>query len=138
VKVVVDSSAWVKRYIEEPGSEALAEILGEASQLGLAIILIPEVISACNRLLREDRLSQEEYETIKDALMTDVNDALILQITPEVTAYAINLLEKNVLRSLDALHVACALAWQAELFVTADKRQLRAATAAGLKTYYVA
>ncbi len=138
MKVVVDSSAWVKRYIEEPGSEALAEILGEASQLGLAIILIPEVISACNRLLREDRLSQEEYETIKDALMTDVNDALILQITPEVTAYAINLLEKNVLRSLDALHVACALAWQAELFVTADKRQLRAATAAGLKTYYVA
>ena len=37
-------------------------------------------------------------------------------------------------RTLDALHIACALAWGAELFASADRRQIAAAKAAGLKT----
>ena len=47
------------------------------------------------------------------------------------------LLEHNVLRAMDALHVACALEWQAELFVTADKRQLKAARKSGINTEYI-
>jgi len=34
---------------------------------------------------------------------------------------------------LDALHIACALEWGAELFVSSDQQQLRAAKRAGLK-----
>ena len=137
MKVVIDSSALVKRYIEEPGSKALEEILKDASELGLSIILTPEVISAFNRLLRERRISTEEYDLIKQALLEDVRDATVLQITPEVIAHAVILLEKNVLRSLDALHVACALAWRTELFITADKRQMQAAINAGLNARFV-
>ena len=37
----------------------------------------------------------------------------------------------------DALHVACALAWRADVFVTADLRQARAAADAGLSTRLV-
>ena len=37
------------------------------------------------------------------------------------------LLETNILRAMDALHVACALEWPVELFATADIRQLKAA-----------
>ena len=137
MKVVIDSSALVKRYIEEPGSKALEEILKDASELGLSIILTPEVISAFNRLMREGRISTEEYDLIKQALLEDVRDATVLQITPEVIAHAVILLEKNVLRSLDALHVACALAWRTELFITADKRQMQAAINAGLNARFV-
>jgi predicted nucleic acid-binding protein len=137
MKVVIDSSALVKRYIEEPGSKALEEILKDASELGLSIILTPEVISAFNRLMREGRISTEEYVLIKQALLEDVRDATVLQITPEVIAHAVILLEKNVLRSLDALHVACALAWRTELFITADKRQMQAAINAGLNARFV-
>jgi len=38
---------------------------------------------------------------------------------------------------LDALHVACALEWQADLFVTSDRRQFMAAKNTGLRTEYV-
>jgi predicted nucleic acid-binding protein len=38
---------------------------------------------------------------------------------------------------MDALHVACALEWQADLFVTSDRRQLKAAMNTGLYTEYV-
>ena len=137
MRTAIDSSALVKRYIEETGSDELENILGETSELGICIILTPEVISAFNRLLRERRISAQEYALLKEALLADVGDATVLQITPEVVAHAVTLLEQNVLRSLDALHVACALAWRAELFVTADRRQLQAAINAGLTTHFV-
>ena len=137
MRVAMDSSALVKRYIEEPGSEEMDELLGNASELGICIILTPEVISAFNRLRRERRISAEEYDLLKGALLADVKDATVLQITPEVVSKAVMLLERNVLRSLDALHVAAALAWRADLFVTADRRQLQAAIDAGLATRFV-
>jgi predicted nucleic acid-binding protein len=38
---------------------------------------------------------------------------------------------------MDALHVACALEWKADLFVTSDRRQLDAAIKSGLHTEYL-
>jgi len=35
------------------------------------------------------------------------------------------------------LHIACALQWEAELFVSADQRQVSAARKAGLRTKLV-
>jgi predicted nucleic acid-binding protein len=70
-------------------------------------------------------------------LMDDVHDAIILQITPAVISRAVKLLENNVLRAMDALHIACALEWQAELFISADRRQVKAAKNAGLHTKYI-
>lgn len=50
---------------------------------------------------------------------------------------SVKLLESNVLRAMDALHVACAMEWKADLFVTSDKRQLDAAVKTGLRTRYI-
>ena len=54
-----------------------------------------------------------------------------------MVATAVTLLENNVLRAMDALHVAGALVWQADLFVTADRRQFAAAQQAGLNAQLV-
>jgi hypothetical protein len=43
----------------------------------------------------------------------------------------------NVLRAMDALHIACALEWKADLFITSDKKQLDAAMQAGLQCEYL-
>jgi predicted nucleic acid-binding protein len=69
--------------------------------------------------------------------MDDVRDATVLQLTPAVISHSVKLMETNVLRAMDALHVACALEWQADLFVTADKRQLMAAKNSGLRSEYI-
>jgi predicted nucleic acid-binding protein len=47
------------------------------------------------------------------------------------------LLEKNILRSLDAIHIACALEWQSELFVSSDERQVTAAIKSGLNVEFI-
>ena len=69
--------------------------------------------------------------------MNDIRDAVVLQVTSPVVSNAVRLLEQNALRAMDALHIACALEWKADLFVTADNRQLAAAKSSGLLTEFV-
>ena len=137
MKLLTDSSALAKRYVLEDGSDKIDQILQNASQLGLCTILVPEIISSLNRRRREQILSPEDYRTVKRQLMEDVHDSIILQVTPAVISHSVKLLETNVLRAMDALHIACALEWQAELFVTADKRQYKAAKKAGLLSEFI-
>jgi predicted nucleic acid-binding protein len=137
MKLAVDSSSLAKRYVQESGSERLDHILRDASELALCIILVPEIVSGLNRRLREGNLDPKNYRVVKKQLLSDVRDAVILQITPSVISHSVKLLENNLLRAMDALHVACALEWKADLFVTSDRRQLIAAQNAGLRTEYL-
>ena len=137
MKLAVDSSSFAKRYVQEVGSNNLDRLLESASELALCVILVPEIISGLNRRLRERVLSHADYRAAKRQLLNDVHDATILQVTPAVISRSVKLLESNVLRAMDALHVACALEWQADLFVTSDRRQLKAAMNTGLYTEYV-
>jgi len=137
MKIAIDSSSFAKRYVQEIGSDKLDHILQGASELALCVILVPEIVSGLKRRLREDFLTTEDYRAAKKQLLDDVFDATILQITPSVVSRSINLLENNVLRAMDALHVACAFEWQADLFVTSDQRQLKAAINTGLRTKYL-
>jgi predicted nucleic acid-binding protein len=137
MKLVVDSSAFAKRYVHEDGSETIDHLLQRASQLALCTILVPEIIFGLNRRRREEILSPHDYRRIKGQLREDVHDAIVLQVTPAVISRSVKLLEANVLRATAALHVACALEWQTELFATADRSQLKAARDAGLLTEYI-
>ena len=137
MRLAVDSSSFAKRYIQEEGSNKLDDLLQRASELALCVILVPELISGLNRRLREGTLTDEDYQAVKKRLLDDVRDATILQLTPAVLSYTVKLLENNLLRAMDSLHVACALEWKADLFVTSDRRQFDAAINSGLRTEYL-
>jgi hypothetical protein len=137
MKLAVDSSSFAKRYVQEVGSDRLDRLLESASELAFCVILVPEIISGLNRRLRERILTIADYRAVKKQLMDDLRDATVLQVTPSVISRSVKLLESNVLRSLDALHVACALEWRADLFVTSDRRQFMAATNTGLRAEYI-
>ena len=133
MKTFLDTSAYAKRYIFEDGSDAVDDICKASTSLGLSIICISEMISAFNRKLREETISKNDYNIIKDRLTTEIDDTIILNITPSVVQKSINLLELNILRAMDSLHIASAIEWKADLFVSADNRQLEAAENYGLK-----
>jgi len=133
VKLFLDSSALAKRYIEEAGSGRVDELLAQASSLGISILALPEVTSALCRRRREKTLTPKQYIQAKTALVADVGDAEIVNLTDAVVASAVGLLEESLLRAADAIHVACAREWGAGLFVSADGRQCKAARAVGLK-----
>lgn len=132
MNVFLDSSALAKRYVQERGSDRVEEILSSASSLGVSVICISEVVSALCRRRREGKLSQQQYLRAKQALFEDIEDASIVNVTDDVVARAVELLERWPVRSSDSLHVASAAEWSAELFVSADERQCAAARAYGL------
>ena len=137
MKTFLDSSAFAKRYIEESGSQAVETLCAAATDLALSIVCIPEIISALNRRVRERNLSTRQYETAKEYFSEDLRDIAIVNLTPSVISNCTTILEVSPIRAMDALHVACAVEWGAELFVSADRKQVSAAKRAGLKTRFV-
>lgn len=133
MKVFLDTSAFAKRYIAEPGSDRVLALCHQADNLVVSVICLPELISTLSRLVREKQLTRAAYRKLKIAAIADLEDADICQITPEILASVVSLLELHALRAMDALHLACALNYQPDVFMSADHRQLSAARKAGLK-----
>lgn len=134
MKLFLDTSAFAKRYIAEQGSDKVLALCQDADSLVVSVICLPEFISTLSRLVRERKLGKAEYRKLKGDALADLADVDICQITSEVLASVVSLLESHPLRAMDALHVACALAVEPDKFVSADHRQLLAARKAGLKT----
>lgn len=134
MKIFLDSSAFAKRFVEEPGSQQVEDICSQATELCLSVICVPEIISALNRRLREKCLTRQEYIQTKQRLAQDVRDVVIINLTSEVIHTSVIILETNPVRTLDALHIACALEWHADWFVSSDHRQITTARSSGLRT----
>ena len=133
MKIFFDSSALAKRYLEEKGSEQVESLCGQASHVLVSIICLPEILSALNRKKREGIILPSQYTLIKQTLLKEFEDFLSCLITPQVLSKAIDLMEKYPLRTLDALHLACALEIKTDMFVTSDQKQLSAARKLKLK-----
>ena len=137
MNIFFDSSAFIKKFIQEQGSAEVDEYCQQASMLGLSIICLPEMMSALNRKVREGNLSIENYHNLKEQIAEDIKDIQIINLVPEVLEGSITLLENNMLRSLDALHLSCGIIWNSELFISSDKRQIQAAENSGLQVLYI-
>ncbi len=135
--VYMDSSALAKRYVREEGSDRVLELTREATEIVLDVLCVPEVLSGCNRLRRETRISFEQYLMIKAELTEDVREATVIDLGNDVVATAIRCLEESSVRTLDALHVAAAATYACDLFVTGDKRQMEAARLMGLAVEFL-
>jgi predicted nucleic acid-binding protein len=133
VNLFADSSALAKRYIADEKSDEFDALLQRASGLTVSVLCLPEIISALCRRRRERLLTSAHFAASKRALEGDLADATVLQMTDEVTLETIRLLETYPLRSSDAIQIASALVWRAEMFVSADAKQCAAARAAGLE-----
>ncbi len=133
MKLFLDTSAFAKRYVAEGNSDTVAASCAQADDLVVSVVCIPELMSTLCRLLREKRLTREQYRRLKRHAMADLADIDVCQMTADVLDSTVVLLEKHTLRTMDALHVACALAVAPDIFMSADRLQLVAARRSGLK-----
>ena len=134
MKTFFDSSGFAKRYVEESGSQVVDSLCQEATEVALSVLCVPEIVSALNRRVREGLLTPREYAEAKQYLSQDIRDAVIVNLVPQVVSTCTKILEASPVRAADALQIACALEWETELFVSADKKQISAAKKAGLHT----
>ena len=124
----VDSSALLKRYIEEDDSDRAAEILESDPQWITGRHTWVEVVHNLSRLL-----AGRELVRIEAALRRDWRGMHVVELDRVTCERAAEIARTEAIRSLDALHLAAAQRVGTSLrFVTFDVRQARAARALGL------
>jgi len=127
MRTFFDSSALAKRYVAESGTPRVLQLCSQAQEIMVAVIAVPELVSAFNRLRREGRLLDTDYLFLKSELAADVAAATVIELTSNVVAQALDCLERFPLRAMDALHLGAALTSGAQRFVSGDQRQCQAA-----------
>ena len=129
MSLYVDSSALLKRYVEEPDSETADSLLRSDPSLLTARHTIVEVRRNLARLLEE-----REAAAARSAFMQDLGVLSIIELDEVTCELAAAIAELTAVRTLDALHLAAAqrVGGQDVPFLTFDLRQAQAARGLGL------
>ena len=129
------------RYVKEEGSAAAKKLLQRYRFLSSAIAPV-EVLSALGRRRTAGELTQRDFLAIRPRIQKDRAYWELVEVGPIVLGQAEDLAQKTGLRTLDALHVASVLAFQAASsltipFVTADIKQREGAESLALNVIWV-
>ncbi len=150
----LDSSALIKRYQNELGTEALnARLRGEAKGLRsvfTSVLTYAEIHATFARRAREKLLSAEEAAAVQDEFHADwVLSIGPIELGTGVLAFVPGLVRGFPLRGADAIHLASAL-WLRDMarlgmrvdqytgplvFVCSDKRLAKAAAKSHLEVF---
>ena len=107
-----DSSALVKRYAYEMGSDWIVALSEPAAghSLYIARITAVEVVSALTRRQRGGSVSETDVATAMAAFLHDLSHQYrVIEITPSVITRAMQLAETHGLRGYDAVQLSAAL-----------------------------
>jgi predicted nucleic acid-binding protein len=131
-----DSSALVKRYVDEPQGEEVARLLADAIPATSRLSEV-EITSAILRRWRQGDLSADERDRALAALRQDLMAMNVVELAPEVSALATKLLERHDLRAGDAVQLASSAYLQKKVgrkieLVAFDRRLVEAAAREGL------
>ncbi|MCD6288907.1 MAG: type II toxin-antitoxin system VapC family toxin [Anaerolineae bacterium] len=108
----LDASALVKRYVAEPGSPEVNEIISTIAVVGTALVTRAEVGAALAKGVRLGALNQEEAMAALHTFRDEWSDLVRIQVTEAVIARAEMLAWEQSLRGYDAVHLAAASIWQ--------------------------
>ena len=133
----LDTSALVKLYIEESGSQEVAHAVEEAQIVSTSRVAYVEARAGIARKCREGDLSKKEHNYVVEALIGDWDRYFIIEVSENVTKLGGALTEKQSLRGFDAIHLASALLLRNRTrldvsFSCFDERLKTAAVAEGL------
>lgn len=123
--VYIESSAAAKLFIDEAESAGLKHHLETLADTGSRPYTSRLTETELRRTAVRGRLPQQAVtEVLTHLRVVEANRTLFQDA---------GLLPGDELRSLDALHVSAALNLAADLFISYDQRQIRAAEEVGLK-----
>jgi hypothetical protein len=127
--LVLDTSALVKRYVDETGTKrVLALMEADSAWCASALAVVETQVTICHLGLI-DAVRQERI----DALLTDWERFTVVPLDDLCLARAAEIGREQRVRTLDAIHLAAAERLPRPApFVTFDERQADAGRALGL------
>lgn len=138
----LDTSALIKRFVQEPGSDVVAELLESDAPVATAKIAFAEVYSGLTRRFRGGDLSGRAYALVCRQFERDWPGYLRVDLHDDILISARDLIRRHSLRAFDAIHLASALSLRRALgeevtFAASDERLVRAASTERLATLNV-
>ena len=139
--IYIDTSAYLKIFLKEKGSDKVRKLVKENSLLASAI-LTSECFSAFSRRRQGKEINDKTFDSLVNRVKKDLPYIEIVRLTDDVLRRTEELLLQSTVRTLDAVHVASALLFQestgiALTFVTSDKKQAEFTNDKGLNTVFV-
>ncbi len=147
VRICLDSSAYIKEFSREKGSEAVEKIFEVYSKGNLDIATsqwtIGESIAAIDRKQRRGEITDNEmrdniasvlgrsYELAQNAKFN------IIPVRPELVTASLKYVTAHHFSADDALHLFSAIVSLSEIFVAADSRLVKAAKKEGFESYNI-
>ncbi|HZX14565.1 MAG TPA: type II toxin-antitoxin system VapC family toxin [Thermodesulfobacteriota bacterium] len=135
----LDSSALVKGYVKEKGSEKVREILEDESLLATSQIAYPEVLSALARKRRDGEVKKRDFNKAINRFIKEF-EALILISVDVVWKESGRAALRYILKGADSIHLESVLKAQdiigtEAIFVVSDKELIRTAIKIGIDVF---
>lgn len=140
----LDTSALVKRYVQEVGSTWVVNLAKPSASHEIFIVLItgPEMIAALFRKARTGQVSQTEASQAASLFKGEWRTQYqIVPFTTNLADEAMRVAQQHGVRGYDSVHLAAAVILQNArhtlnlsplTFISSDRVQLQAAVAEGL------
>jgi predicted nucleic acid-binding protein len=138
--VYADSSFVVSLYVESQHSSTAEALLRQRPQICLTPLILAEWAHAVAGQVFRGQMSASDAQRVDHAFESDRKIGLWFETAIPENAFDLcaELARRHGaklgVRTLDSLHVACALELKAERFWTFDERQAKLAKAEGMKT----
>lgn len=132
-----DTSALVKLYVLEEGSDATARQAEACDAIAVCRIAFVELLSALARRAREQPGDQQAIERARQRFIADWPDYLSLEVTQELVELAGDHADTFALRAYDSVQLAAVHLLHREVpgeveFACFDSRLAKAARALGI------
>lgn len=108
----LDTSALVKRYVMEPGSQEVIALIEHADTVGSAVLTQVEMASALAKAVRLNWVEQSDAEIAWQDFLEHWLSFIRLSVTSVILERASRLAWQHGMRGYDAVHLATALFWQ--------------------------
>jgi predicted nucleic acid-binding protein len=135
----LDTSALIKKYFKETGSDEVISKWQEATGIITSSVAYAESLASIYRKKREAKFGKHRLGNILEAFRRDWNSFIRVEVTDDLNQLIDKTVSRYPLRGFDAIHLASALIVHETipeefLFACYDKRLLQAAKMAGLQT----
>jgi uncharacterized protein len=137
----LDTSALVKLYVQEPGTDRLLPLIRDQSENRFAVLTLSvvEIRSAIRRRQRAGDIEAGVATAIIEIVQSHMETRFIRQVINDtVIDTALEMIDRYALRAYDAAQLAgclvlCEIAAEAYTFVCSDRRLLEAARSEQLR-----
>ena len=135
-----DTSALVKKYIQEAGSEQAGELFDGQPVIGTVALTMVEMAAAMALAVRQGWLDESETSAAWQDFLSHWPAYVRLPVSTAILERSASLAWRHGLRAYDSIHLAGALTWQEAtgegvVFACFDRQLLQAALQEGLQVW---